>query len=317
MKNITINSKKRGTFMKKIVAILLAIISVFAMSIPAFAAEDVTAKDVDNTFDNFTPAPGKTAPENWYDPYCYDEDGHINKYAVNYGGTVYCPTAKKIFTSSEMGRTNYKPDSLKLEEYKYDWFAPYNTIIPIVGHQATTEWICYYCPYCGLREYDFIDAEDSSKTVTVAALTHNEIEPVVYGWYCNECGDFSAHRQIVEITDSFSFETWEGYLFNRIDHCTHIQDLNEVKLYRFLTEEQRTAEYSFIFTETEEQFGDGVDGKIEDLETDKYGNAIGWNKDGKPQEATFGDKIANFFKSIGDFFASIAAWFQKLFGIVK
>ena len=56
--------------MKKFMSAILAVIMMFSIAMPVFAAEETT-KSVDNTFDNFQPAPGKKAPDNWYDPYCY------------------------------------------------------------------------------------------------------------------------------------------------------------------------------------------------------------------------------------------------------
>lgn len=86
--------------MKKFMSAILAVIMMFSIAMPVFAAEETT-KNVDNTFDNFEPAPGKKAPDNWYDPYCYEADGRINKYCLNQGGdeytvnAMYCPEAKK------------------------------------------------------------------------------------------------------------------------------------------------------------------------------------------------------------------------------
>ena len=63
---------------------ILAVIMMVSVMVPVFAAEETT-KSVDNTFDNFEPAPEKKAPDNWYDPYCYEADGRINKYCLNQG----------------------------------------------------------------------------------------------------------------------------------------------------------------------------------------------------------------------------------------
>ena len=94
--------------MKKFLSIVLAVITAISLALPAFAAEETT-KNVDNTFDNFEPAPGTKAPDNWYDPYCYEADGRINKYCLNKGdyltgAAYYCPEYKKIFTITSMGR---------------------------------------------------------------------------------------------------------------------------------------------------------------------------------------------------------------------
>ena len=67
---LSIKLEKEMFFMKKFMSAILAVIMMFSIAMPVFAAEETT-KSVDNTFDNFQPAPGKKAPDNWYDPYCY------------------------------------------------------------------------------------------------------------------------------------------------------------------------------------------------------------------------------------------------------
>lgn len=327
MKNITINSKKRGTFMKKIVAILLAIISVFAMSIPAFAAEDVTVKDVDNTFDNFTPAPGKTAPENWYDPYCYDEDGHINKYCLNQVGAYvafFCPESRKIFTCTNMGRyesTNkwgepvikrFAPYSSNCENWTYK----YDIKDDFTRYYASTKTL--YCPYCG--KYDYANyteySSDEAYVNDSFEFSHLKVEPVNYGWFCPECGDFNATDCLADndYLDVFQFnQEYHPFMGTCCgNESGYWPNGNELELYRFLTEEQRNAEYSFIFEETADQFAGGKDYNFEDLKSKNHSSTeYKWNSPDNPNyKPTFWDKIVNFF-------ASIAAWFQKLFGIVK
>lgn len=49
--------------MKKIVAIALIVVLVFALASVAFAADNVISPQKDNTNPNVTPAPGKTSPQ--------------------------------------------------------------------------------------------------------------------------------------------------------------------------------------------------------------------------------------------------------------
>lgn len=321
MTNITINTKdtkKRGNGMKKILAILLAIITVFAMSIPAFAADE-TAKDVDNTFDNYTPAPGKTAPENWYDPYCYDEDGHINKYCLNQvGKAYYCPEHKKIFTAAPMGR--YAEKNVWGETVVARYY-PYSASVEnwIYKPDINDDWTCEtsgmsYCPYCGKYRYDnYLNYSSDDAYISASfGFSHEDIGTVYYGLFCPECGDFNASSCLADnfYLDPFQFEKeydpWVGTC------CNCVLDGNELELYRFLTEKQRNAEYSFIFDETADQFAGGKDNKYEDLKFSRNDTTeCKWNSEDNPNyKPTFWDKIANFF-------ASIIAWFQKIFGIVK
>lgn len=324
MTNITINTKntkKRGNGMKKILAILLAIITVFAMSIPAFAADE-TAKDVDNTFDNYTPAPEKTAPENWYDPYCYDEDGHINKYCLNQnpGSTYYCPEHKKIFTNSEMGRyEEYNPLQKRNDVVRY---RPYQALCEnwTYKYKDTTyyhdSYYQPYCPYCGKYEdanYTEYSSDDSYND-DCFSFSHLKVENVYYGWFCPKCGDFNISDCIASNYSSNVFQFNEDYHPFMGTCCGYETGYwpngNELELYRFLTEEQRNAEYSFIFEETADQFAGGKDYNFEDVK-EGDGTEAKWNSPDNPNyKPSFWQKIVNFF-------ASIAAWFQKIFGIVK
>ena len=301
--------------MKKFMSAILAVIMMFSIAMPVFAAEETT-KSVDNTFDNFEPAPGKKAPDNWYDPYCYEADGRINKYCMNVGSgfkgvAVYCPEAKKIFTISDLGRT-LNPDINR----GFESYAPYEVFC---SQYNTSQW---YCPYCGKYYVALCDENLPEYKTESAGYTHPEIFSVVYGYQCSECEVFVA-------TDNFAndpyninpFEFKNNYA-NPFSGCAHNTNVNEVKLYRFLSEEQRSAEYSFIFKETEKDFGDGKDGRLEDLKKNNTGCYDSWDspdnpnykpEEEKPAKKTFKDKLIDFFNKIAAFFAKIALWFKNLF----
>lgn len=299
--------------MKKFMSAILAVIMMFSIAMPVFAAEETT-KNVDNTFDNFEPAPGKKAPDNWYDPYCYEADGRINKYCLNQGGdeyttnAMYCPEAKKIFTVLNMGRTVINGKIRK--------FCPYDTLCSqwptyeiIEGHltgniiyKDITQW---YCPYCGKYEIASYVDDDVDRTES-AIYTHQKVAPVVYGFHCDKCDTFVANSGFADnrYDTPFKFITECKVLFG---DCNDVTDINNVKLYRFLTDAQREADYSFIFTETEKDFGDGKDGNVSDLKTNKAGYYNDWDSPDNPyQKLTFWQKIAKFF-------AKIALWFKNLF----
>ena len=295
--------------MKKIMSAILAVIMMVSVMVPVFAAEETT-KSVDNTFDNFEPAPGKKAPDNWYDPYCYEADGRINKYCLSQGGdeystnAMYCPEAKKIFTVSNMGRTVINS---KIRKYRpYDVFCPgwkvmnyYDNIVETID---ITQW---YCPYCGKYESasyinDDIDREKS------AIFTHKKIAPVVYGFHCDKCNTFVGSFGFADNRFDTPFKFIAEYK-NAFGQCKDVTDINNVKLYRFLTDEQRNSEYSFIFAETKSDFGDGKDGNVSDLKTDKNGYYNEWDsKDNPYRKLTFWEKIVKFF-------TNIALWFKNLF----
>lgn len=318
--------------MKKFMSAILAVIMMFSIAMPVFAAEE-TAKNVDNTFDNFEPAPGKKAPDNWYDPYCYEADGRINKYCLNKGdyltgAAYYCPEYKKIFTITSMGRkvikahfeeiknedgttsTYYYPERT-LRYSPYDIFLGTWTILLSAG-QSSEKKITYddysdwYCPYCG--NYSYVNYIGQENYTSISAFyTHSRILPVVYGYQHDACKTFIASANLsdnVAVGDNpFSFRS------DYIDYtgCYNKTDVNTMKLYRFLSEEQRSAEYSFIFTETEKDFGDGKDGNLEDLKKDSNGMYNKWDSPDNPyQKLTFWQKIAKFF-------AKIALWFKNLF----
>lgn len=299
--------------MKKIMSAILAVIMMVSVMVPVFAAEETT-KSVDNTFDNFEPAPGKIAPDNWYDPYCYEADGRINKYCLSQGGdeystnAMYCPEAKKIFTVSNMGRTVINSKIRK--------FRPYDTLCSqwpayeiIEGHltgniiyKDFTQW---YCPYCGKYEIASYVNDDIDKAES-AIYTHKKIAPVVYGFHCEKCNTFVGSFGFADNRFDTPFKFIVEYK-NAFGQCKDVTDINNVKLYRFLTDEQRNSEYSFIFAETESDFGDGKDGNVSDLKTDKNGYYNDWDsKDNPYRKLTFWEKIVKFF-------TNIALWFKNLF----
>lgn len=295
--------------MKKFMSAILAVIMMFSIAIPVFAAEETT-KSVDNTFDNFEPAPGKKAPDNWYDPYCYEADGRINKYCLNQGGdeytvnAMYCPEAKKIFTVLNMGRTVINGKIRK--SCPYDVFCTgwkimnyYDKTIEVTD---ITQW---YCPYCGKYESASYTNEKEFAEHS-AIMNHQKISPVVYGFHCEKCNAFVGDSGFAENRFDTPFKFITEYK-NAFGQCKDVTDINTVKLYRFLNDEQKNAEYSFIFTETEKDFGDGKDGNVRDLKTDKNGYYNEWDSPDNPyQKLTFWQKIAKFF-------AKIALWFKNLF----
>ena len=300
--------------MKKLVSLMLAVIIAIGISVPAFA-EGAETVDVDNTFDNFTPGPGKQAPDNWYDPYCYDENGHINKYCLNTGAddfsptAIYCPEAHKIFTVTPMGRI-------------IDPTIPagYRCYIPYTSYDIynTSQW---YCPYCGKGRAALCDENSPEFKTESAYYSHTEIKTVVYGFQCAQCDVFVTSEGFADRNAS-PFE-FDDYYANVWTGCTDYVNVNEMKLYRFLTEEQRTAVYSFIFTETEADFGDGKDGRVEDLRKDASGCYVAWDSPDNPnykpveeeeKKPTFWDKVVAFFNNIAKFFNSI---FNAIAGIFK
>ena len=299
--------------MKRFLSIFLAVITAMSLALPAFAAEETT-KNVDNTFDNFEPAPGTKAPDNWYDPYCYEADGRINKYCLNYAnaeggeGARYCPIYKKIFTVSNMGRyiNNDKVHTFSPYEVVYSNLVVKDAFGEIKIIEADTQW---YCPYCGkyqLASY----VNDTQIKEDSAIYNHEKVFSVLYGFNCDKCNTFVCSYNFANNRYETSYMFTVDYV-NFFSNCHDETNVNEVKLYRFLSEEQRKAEYSFIFTETEQDFGDGKDGCIEDLKKDKNGNYSKWDSPDNPyQKLTFWQKLINFFKSI---FKNIADFFNRLF----
>ena len=299
--------------MKKFLSVVLSLIMMLGIAVPAFAAENVETVKVDNTFDNFEPAPGKAAPDNWYDPYCYESDGRINKYCLNQGGdeyttnAMYCPESKKIFTVLNMGRF--------VTNGKIRKFCPYNILCSqwpmyeIVDGNLTGEIVCqdvtqWYCPYCGkYRTASYVDSEiDRAES---AIYTHIAISPVVYGFHCDKCDTFVGDSGFADNRFDTPFRFIAEYK-NAFGDCKDVTDVNSVKLYRFLNNEQRTAEYSFIFTETEKDFGDGKDGNVKDLRTDDCGNYNRWDSPDNPyRKPTLWQRIVDFFVKIARRIASV------------
>ena len=278
---LSIKLEKEMFFMKKFMSAILAVIMMFSIAMPVFAAEETT-KSVDNTFDNFEPAPGKKAPDNWYDPYCYEADGKMNVQALTADQAYYCKDYKKIFTKGRIGRTS--------EGYT---FYPYEAEGEVSSSDGTITEIttCEYCPYCGILQ-NYNGQFTSS---------HERIDGVMLGWFCSSCNEFNARYYLYDVELNTGLNC-EMYCYHCESYCKA-----PTKFYRFISDEQRNADYSFIFTETESQYGDGKDGRIEDIKFSKGGFAKDWDSPDNPhQKLTFWQKIAKFF-------AKIALWFKNLF----
>lgn len=257
--------------MKKFLSVILALVTMFSIGTMAFAHENV-----DNTFDNFTPGPGVQAPDNWYDPYCYDADGLIvtDCFSAKYC-TYYCKEAKKIYTNYSQtvpgGTGSYIPYLITDETAEY-------------GHSE-------YCPYCG-RISDIIVGLQNNNNQPDYSKTHIVINDVYYGYTCKNCGLFPVGRVMSS---------------NGIFGCTNCWIGNEPeKIYRFIPKAYETAEFAHIFNESEHKFGDGQDGYIEDVGQCEYGY-LGWNpgSSDEPAELTFWQKIVKFFTDIGIWFANL------------
>lgn len=304
--------------MKKLVSLMLAVIMAIGISVPAFA-EGAETVDVDNTFDNFTPGPGKQAPDNWYDPYCYEEDGRINPYCLNRGGdfgavAVYCPEYKRVFTVTDMGRTQVDG---RAKAYKpYYVYCPDWHILDVYGNVVETDETQWYCPYCGKYKYMNYTNEEEDR-VQSAAYSHDGIESIAYGYHCEKCDTFVASHLFANNDYEPNVFQFDTSYYSNFSSCQDRTDVNTVKLYRFLREEHRNSEYSFIFTETEADFGDGKDGRVEDLKKDKAGVYVEWESEDNPyyeKKLTFWEKMAAFFNNIAKFFNSI---FNAIAGIFK
>lgn len=296
--------------MKKLISIISAVLFIFSAVISAAASEPLTVICADNTFDNFTPGPGIKAPGNWYDPYCYNSDGRINKYCLNQCNGVnafYCPEYHRIFTVTSMGRMSvnkrnrsYVPYEVFCENRNV-WSYYYETV-------KVSDVTMWYCPYCG--KYELADYTNESEYKSESAVfSHEAVNAVVYGYHCDKCDSFVADCNFAGNRPDNSPFTFITNYSKAFGDCHDETDINSVKLYRFLDEAQRTSDYSFIFTETETDFGDGRDGRVEDLEKDDCGNYCSWNSPDNPycKPLTLLQKIAKFFS---DFFRRISELFH-------
>jgi len=256
--------------MKKILSVLIAIITILGISTVAFAHENV-----DNTFNNFTPGTGKTAPSNWYDPYCYDENGYILPDAISGSSVRYCSTARKIYTVSPVATTKdgrvYTPYRTVRQE---------NIYIHYIDDYELKNCSYDYCPYCGL--------------VNDGVETHDEEigGAIVYGVYCTNCGKFNGN------------DGYENTTNNNCWNC-HQRTLSNTTVYRFIRDEYRNQEYSWIFDESAFMWGEGVDGRVEDLEIDNVGYYVKWKNSPVESSKTFWDKIVEFFADIVYFFKNL------------
>lgn len=262
--------------MKKLLSIILAALMMLSIGTVAYAHENV-----DNTFDNYTPQPGQTAPDNWYDPFCYDDNGHILATCFpTQDTTYYCKQAKKIYTNSAQPVPGtygkyYRPYEIKDDTAEYG--------------------VSEYCPYCGVVSNLSLGVVNNSNADYT--ITHTPINDVYYGKNCEKCGVFFADK----------YDIRENAL--GCGACL-LANYDLTHLYRFIPKSYEEAEFSFIFTESEYKFGDGQDGYLEDLGVNSFGYYEGWNpgSSDEPAELTFWDKIVQFFVSIGDFFVKLFTW---------
>lgn len=265
--------------MKKLLSIILAALMMLSIGTVAYAHENV-----DNTFDNYTPQPGQEAPDNWYDPCCYDEAGLLRPFCLRYAenNAFYCKEHKKIFT--RISQSVPGTDS---------FYNPYQTMIEcdpyILGGVEYTEVATSYCPYCG-------DIEIGDKTDNFYA-SHLIVDGVIYGIYCPSCGGFEGGR----------FSSFDN---NTCRHCQHYYKPD--KYYRFVPQDNLDSEFSFIFEETEHLYGDGTDHSTEELVRDGLGFIIDWDRNNtdneEPAELTCWEKFVQFFVSIGNFFVKLFTW---------
>lgn len=261
--------------MKKFMSVLIAVIMMLGIAMPAFAASETEVKNVDNTFDNFTPGIDKRAPENWYDPYCYESDGTMKTQALTVSRiscAYYCKEYKRIYTHARLGITP--------EGYTY---YPYLADGEIPGPEGMVITTSDYCPYCGV--FENFDGRFKSN--------HKLIDGVLIGWFCSECNGFNTRYGMYD-----KYGDRGLYIPVSCMHCNHYE--TPEKLYRFITDEQRSAEFSNLFTETEYQYGDGKDGRVEDIKFDRDGFAKYWSSPDNPISGrlSFWQKIAVYIKDI-------------------
>lgn len=264
--------------MKRFLAVLLAVITVFSLSAFAFAYENV-----DNTFDSFTPAIGKVAPANWYDPCCYDGEGLLRIEALSGGNlnhplALYCKENRKIFTTSVIG-------AITKNGVFYD---PYSYKVPSQTSQSGFLDLSF-CPYCGAKE-----EADSSGSF---GSTHIKVYSVAYGANCPTCGLHNISY------DSFVSTREEN---NGKTFCLKCKKIyRPEKFTRYISKEMQRSEYSFIFTETAHKYGNGKDCLADDLilfaEDDIYL---------RPEDVPKKDQ---FSMAIQEFFNSIWRWLDKIY----
>lgn len=268
--------------MKKFLSILLAVVTAFSFSTIAFAYENV-----DNTFDNFTPAIGKEAPENWYDPCCYDEEGLLRKEALSGGNLnhslgLYCKKYKRIFTTSCIG-------AITKNGIFYD---PYSYSVPS-GTSYSGFIDLSYCPYCGEKEC--LDSNDKFNT------NHIKVLSVAYGTNCPDCG-------LHNISYNFFVSTREENNGKAFCHkCKKIYWPE--KFTRYISKEMLHSEYSYIFEETAYKYGDGADCIADGLVFIREDDVF-LRREDVPKKELICINAYNWF-------SSVYGWFDNLFNTIK
>lgn len=275
--------------MKKFLSIILALVTMFCIGTTAFAYENV-----DNTFDNFTPGPGVQAPDNWYDPYCYDADGTIRMDCFSAEDcTYYCHKYKKIYT-------NYSQIIPGVSSF----FNPYCFTLSSAKY-GTAE----YCPYCGETNDLYFGLENLPKSDF--QTKHTVINDVYFAAVCDSCGNCIIKRYDKHMT---SFGCTNCYYGN-----------NPTTFYRFIPDSYKNAEFTFIFSESAHKYGDGIDRSLNELKLNKDGYYEGWHPnnnssdsnlnpdspeipDEEPTELTFWQQIVQFFQNIANFFVKFFTW---------
>ena len=258
--------------MKKFLSLILAALMMLSIGTVAFAHENV-----DNTFDNYTPKLGETAPNNWYDPFSYDSEGHMLP-VIGLREANFCLNCKKlsvVYTKIE-GSDKY--------------YHPYESEVVLADGSTA---IRPYCPYCGLA---FSVKTSTPNTCYTIGNDWSGFGDIYYGTICTLCGKKNASDN-------------ENFALNKEQTCRHCWGHYEAdKFYRLVPQEALESEMGYLFEETEANFGDGKDGLVESIKFDNTGYVIDWEIGDDYHEPTFWEKFVQFFVSIGDFFVKLFTW---------